>query len=139
MCLLENLEFLLASWIYRCDGRISYEAFNSRVNISTTTPTPASIRQPVSSFRFSFDPVGIEGFNERINFDFVIKSFTMDATYPGQMQSHFIEVVNGAFRLSKNYSFKSEDGEIDIGVLKKLDVVTSDLESTESIEVSDDN
>ena len=63
----------------------------------------------------------------------------MDATYPGQMQSHFIEVVNGAFRLSKNYSFKSEDAQIDIGVLKKLEVVTSDLESTESIEVSDDN
>ena len=119
--------------------RLSYEAFKTRADISTTTPTPASIRQPVSSLRFSFDPVGIESFNERINFDFVIKSFTMDATYPGQMQSHFIEVVNGAFKLAKDYSFKSEDAQINIGVLKKLDVVTSDLMSTESIEVSDDS
>ena len=119
--------------------RIGLEAFKSSVDISIAAPTPAIIRQPVSTLRFSFDPVGIEGFNERINFDFVIKSFTMDATYPGQMESHFIEVVNGAFRLAKEYSFKSEDAEIDIGVLKKLTVVTSDLRSTESIEVSDDN
>ena len=55
------------------------------------------------------------------------------------MHSHFIEVVNGAFRLAKEYSFKSEYAEIDIGVLKKLEVATSDLESTESIEVSDDS
>ena len=88
-----------------------------------------------SSVAAAFSPITVVGINERVTLEQVVETFTMDAIYPGQYDTRFVELVDGVFVRKTEYTAASEQAEISSGSLEHLFVETSCYESVTNVEV----
>lgn len=119
-------------------AEVLFDKFKENITVETKDVPSYSLASSIPDILYTSSQVRFDSFNERINFEEVIKSFTMDADYPGEMNKAFIKIVDGVFSLAKEYRFNSFEDEINFGTLKKVEITTDTLKSVQSIEVAND-
>lgn len=87
------------------------------------------------SITATFPSITVVGINERVTLEEVVETFTMDAIYPGQYDSEFVAIVDGAFTRITAYTVESEQEDISNGSLEHLYVDTARYESITALEV----
>lgn len=84
----------------------------------------------------TFPTITVIGINERVTLEEVVETFTMDAIYPGQYDSSFVEITtDGVFARMTEYAIESEQAEIASGSLEHLFVDTTQYETITAMEV----
>lgn len=82
---------------------------------------------------WSFD---VSHLDENLNAASVIKSFTVDGTYPPVYQKEYVQIVNGGFSLISSYETpESVESTVNYGRLSVLSINTEQFESVGNMEV----
>lgn len=121
---------------FSIDSDFPHAGLTDEAYVSFPAAPPESLTQTIGRISI-IGGFGYEAVNERLTVAEIVKTFTMDKTYPGEYDPVIVEVTeDGTFRMRRDYEFTSVPGEVNSGLLERLSVDTAPFERVESHEVS---
>lgn len=119
------------------DEEFLYIPVSDRNDVVFPPNGKSAVVQPITRIAFMDTEFGYDALNERVTAVELIKTFTMDKTFPPYYNPIVVEVdENGAYHMIEKYVFVSAEENINSGTMQRLTVNTEPFEQVEEVSVS---